>query len=171
LEDLGEVAITGGIVDEVRALHPGLEPSRVIYEINRRLITRMIEDVVHEARTRLDALSPASADDIRGAGEAVVSFSADMDQACDDLRDFLSLRVYRESRILRVMEGAGQIVRELFTHYMSHPDAMPENWQKGVEGAEAQERSVHVCDFIAGMTDRYAVREHTRLFDRTPELR
>jgi dGTPase len=143
----------------------------VIYEINRRLITRMIEDVVHEAMTRLDALSPASADDVRGADEAVVTFSADMDQACDDLRDFLSLRVYRESRILRVMEGAGQIVRELFTHYMSHPDAMPENWQKGVEGAEAQERSVHVCDFIAGMTDRYAVREHTRLFDRTPELR
>jgi dGTPase len=94
-----------------------------------------------------------------------------MTRACDDLREFLFARVYRESRILRVMEGAGQIVRELFIHYMGHPEAMPENWQMGVEGAKPHERAAHVCDFIAGMTDRYAMHEHGRLFDRTPELR
>lgn len=171
LEDLAGVTLTGGIIGEVRGLHPDLEASRVIYEINRRLITRMIEDVVVETRTRLSALAPTSADDIRSADEAVVSFSADMTGACDDLREFLFARVYRESRILRVMEGAGQIVRELFIHYMGYPEAMPENWQKGVEGAKPQERAAHVCDFIAGMTDRYAVHEHGRLFDRTPELR
>ena len=69
------------------------------------------------------------------------------------------------------MEGAGQIVGELFLHYMRQPDAMPGNWRKGGEGAEARERAAHICDFIAGMTDRYAVREHARLFDRTPDLR
>jgi dGTPase len=91
--------------------------------------------------------------------------------ACDELRDFLFSRVYRESRILRIMEGAGQIVGELFSHYMRQPDAMPGNWRKGVEGAEAQDRAAHICDFIAGMTDRYAMGEHARLFDRTPDLR
>ncbi len=171
LEDLAEVPVAGGIINEVQALHPQLEASRVIYEINRRLITRMIEDVVHEATSRLEALAPASVDEIRSAGSSVVTFSQQMTDACNELRDFLFARVYRESRVLRIMEGAGLIVRELFTHYMSHPDAMPENWQKGAEGLETSERAAQVCDFIAGMTDRYAVREHDRLFDRTPELR
>jgi dGTPase len=171
LEDLGRVDVTGGIIGEVHALHPQLEASRVIYEINRRLITRMIEDVVDEATTRLDALAPSCVDDIRGAEASVVTFSAEMTSACDELRAFLLERVYRENRILRVMEGAGQIVRDLFTHFMNHTDAMPENWQKGVERANEREQAAQVCDFIAGMTDRYAVREHTRLFDHTPELR
>ncbi len=171
LDALAKVALTGGIIEEIRGLHPDLEASRVIYEINRRLITSMIEDVVREARTKLKTLAPASADDIRKADTAVVSFSAGMAGACDELRDFLFSRVYRESRILRIMEGAGQIVGDLFSHYMRQPGAMPENWQKGVEEAEAQERAAHICDFIAGMTDRYAVREHARLFDRTPDLR
>jgi len=171
LDALAEVTLTGGIIEEIRGLHPDLEASRVIYEINRRLITSMIEDVVREANLRLEALAPASADDIRKADALVVSFSAGMTGACDELRDFLFSRVYRESRILRIMEGAGQIVGELFSHYMRQPDAMPGNWQKGVEGAEARERAAHICDFIAGMTDRYAMREHARLFDRTPDLR
>lgn len=171
LEDLGEVAVTGGIIDEVRGLHRDLESARLIYEINRRLITRMIDDVVRESGARLSALAPGSADDIRSAGAPMVAFSADMTEACDNLRDFLFARVYRESRIMRIMEEAEQIVRELFIHYMSQPDAMPENWRKRMEGAEKQDRAVQVCDFIAGMTDRYAMREHARLFDRTPELR
>jgi dGTPase len=171
LEDLAEIEITRGIIEEVRALHPDLEASRVIYEINRRLITRMIEDVVGEAIKRLAALEPASVDDIRSAGQSVVTFSGDMTRACDDLRKFLFARVYRESRIMRVMEHAEQIIRELFSHYMAKPDTMPENWQKLMEGADEQEYAAHICDFIAGMTDRYAVREHARLFDHTPELR
>jgi len=171
LEDLAEVTLTGGIFDEVRGLHPDLEGSRLIYEINRRLITRMIDDVVREAGVRLSALAPESADDIRSAGAPVIAFSAGMTEACDDLRSFLFTRVYRESRMMRIMEGAGQIVRELFGHYLSQPGAMPENWNKRMEGADERERAAHVCDFIAGMTDRYAMHDHTRLFDRTPELR
>lgn len=171
LEDLGEVSVTRGIIDEVHNLHPDLEEARVIYEINRRLITRMIEDVVGEANSRLEALAPASVDDIRAAQAPVVTFSERMMSDCNELRRFLFQRVYRESRILAVMEGAGGIVRDLFAHFMKHPEAMPENWQTGMELAGARERAAQVCDFIAGMTDRYAVREHNRLFDHTPELR
>jgi dGTPase len=170
LEDLAGVTLTGRIIDEVRGLHPDLEGSRLIYEINRRLITRMIDDVVREAGARLSALAPKSAGDIRRAAAPIIAFSADMTEACDDLRAFLFTRVYRESRMLRLMEGAEQIVRELFVHYMHQPEAMPGNWRNRVEGADKQERAAHVCDFIAGMTDRYAMHDHTRLFDHTPEL-
>jgi len=171
LQDLGEVPLTGGIIAEVRGLYPDLEETRLIYEVNRRLITRMIDDVVHEASARLSARAPESTDDIRGAGAPVIAFSCAMNEACDELRVFLSSRVYRQKRILRIMEGAGQIVRELFSHYMGHPGGMPDNWRARVEGLDEMARAAQVCDFIAGMTDRYAVREHRRLFDRTPDLR
>ncbi|HDO52751.1 MAG TPA: deoxyguanosinetriphosphate triphosphohydrolase, partial [Rhizobiales bacterium] len=171
IKDLGEVELTGAIIAEVRGLYPGLEEPRLIYEVNRRLITRMIEDVVREAGTRLSALAPASADDIRGAGAPVISFSGDMDRACDELRFFLLSWVYRNDRVMGIMEGARQIICELFSHYMARPDALPDNWRARVEGVSETEHAAQVCDFIAGMTDRYAMREHRRLFDRTPELR
>ncbi len=171
LEELACVKLTGGIIEDVQTLYPELDSSRLIYEINRRLITRMIEDVVREAGARLGKLAPESADDIRAAGVSVIDFSAAMTKSCDELRNFLYTRVYRASRIKRIMEGAGQIVRDLFGHYMNQPGEMPENWRSRVGGADKQERAVHVCDFIAGMTDRYAMNDHARLFDHTPELR
>ncbi|MFQ5625429.1 MAG: deoxyguanosinetriphosphate triphosphohydrolase [Methyloligellaceae bacterium] len=171
LRELGEVPLTGGIITEVRELYPDLEEPRLIYEVNRCLITRMIEDVVHEAGARLIALSPANEDEIRNAGAPVIAFSSAMNEACDELRVFLLARVYRQERIERIMEDAGQIVRELFSHYMGHPGDMPDNWRARVEGLDEVARAAQVCDFIAGMTDRYAVRAHRRLFDRTPDLR
>ncbi len=171
IEDLSKVEMTGAIIAEVRALHPGLEEPRLIHEVNRRLIGRMIADVVGEARVRLSALAPESADDIRAADAPVICFSGEMDRACEELRFFLLSRVYRNERIMGVMKGAEQIVRELFSHYMAHLDAMPDNWSARVDGAGDMEQAAQVCDFIAGMTDRYAMREHRRLFDRTPQLR
>ena len=171
LDDLGAVSLTGALIAEVRDLYPDLEEPRLIYEVNRRLITRMIEDVVREAGVRLSALSPESVDDIRGANAPVVAFSNPMNAVCDELRAFLLARVYRQKRIMSIMEDAGRIVRELFSHYMGQPAAMPDSWHASVEGADERARAARVCDFIAGMTDRYAMREHRRTFDRTPDLR
>jgi dGTPase len=84
---------------------------------------------------------------------------------------FLLSRVYRNDRIMSVMEQAGKIVRDLFTRYMEAPEALPEKWCARVEGLDENARAAQVCDFIAGMTDRYAVSEHRRLFDHTPDLR
>ena len=167
LQDLDEVQITCALIAEVRELYPDLEEPRLIYEINRRLTTRMIEDVVREARTRLSVRAPQSVEDIRNSSAPVIAFSRPMNAACDELRQFLLSRVYRNKKIMRIMADAGRIVSDLFSHYMRDPGAMPESWRKRVQGAHA----VQVCDFIAGMTDRYALREHRRLFDRTPDLR
>lgn len=171
LDDLAEVPVTGRIIAEVRKLYPDLEAPRLVYEVNRRLISRMIDDVLGETRSRLTGLAPGSADDVRRAGAPVISFSTDLNVECDDLRFFLLSWVYRNDRVMAVMENAQEIVRDLFARYMDDPDALPEKWRVRADAPDDAARGAQVCDFIAGMTDRYAVNEHRRLFDRTPELR
>jgi dGTPase len=171
LEDLAEVPLTGRLIAKVRANHPDIEAHRLIYEVKRRLISKMIRDVVGEARSRLAGLGPKNADDVRRAGAPVVSLSSGLNLECDDLRFFLLSWVYRHDRIMAVMEDAAMIVRDLFGRYMQDPGSLPDNWQRRVAGLDERARATQVCDFIAGMTDRYAVNEHRRLFDQTPELR
>ncbi|MDA7948988.1 MAG: deoxyguanosinetriphosphate triphosphohydrolase [Hyphomicrobiaceae bacterium] len=171
LEDLAKVPLAGEVIQEIRGTYPDLEKPRLIYEINRRLITRMVNDAVGEARERLALLKPGSVEDIRNADTAAVSFSPAMNAGCDELRSFLLSWVYRSDRITRIMQDAEQVVADLFSRYMSQPDAMPEHWYARVQGGDESTRATSIADFIAGMTDRYAVREHRRLFDRTPDLR
>jgi dGTPase len=166
--ELAEVPLAGRALGQVRAAYPGLEGTRALYETTRRLITALIDDTVAETRRRLERLSPISADDVRHAGHPVVAFSASMSKDLDALRAFLAARVYRHPRVERVMEGAERIVTDLFARYRDDLQALPPEWR---EQAPAQHYVRYVCDFIAGMTDRYALAEHRRLFDATPELR
>jgi dGTPase len=171
IDDLDQVPFAGGIVREIRRLYPGLEPARFAHELIRRLITWMIEDVAAESARRLSALSPLSADDIRNAPDAVIAFSGAMAEAERGIKDFLFPRMYRHERVMRVMGEAAIVVRDLFRHFMERPDDMPEEWRSGLAGADAALRARRVGDFIAGMTDRFALEEHRRFFDLTPELR
>jgi dGTPase len=166
--ELAEVPLAGRALAEVRLAYPGLEGTRALYETTRRLVTALIEDVTAETRRRLEHLSPISADDVRHAGHPVVAFSSSMAQDLDALRAFLAARVYRHPRIVRVMDDAERIVTDLFERYRHDPAALPPEWR---EQAPSQHYARYVCDFIAGMTDRYALAEHRRLFDATPELR
>jgi dGTPase len=166
--ELAQVPLAGRALAEVRSVYPGLEGTRALYETNRRLITALIDDAVTETRRRLVSLSPISADDVRHAGHAVVSFSPAMACDLDSLRAFLAAHVYRHPRIVRVMGDAERVVTNLFDRYRAAPDALPSEWR---EQAPAHAYDRYICDFIAGMTDRYALGEHRRLFDATPELR
>jgi dGTPase len=168
LDELAEVPLAGRAVAEVTAAHPGIDETRALYETNRRLITALINDAVTETEARLEALAPASAGDIRNAAEPVAAFSPGMQAELDVLRAFLAERVYREQRIARIMTDAERVVGDLFGLYHGHKTALPPEWQ---EQAPDTDYARHVCDFIAGMTDRYALAEHRRLFDATPELR
>jgi dGTPase len=168
LDELAEVPLAGRAVAEVTAAHPGIDETRALYETNRRLITALINDAVTETEARLEALAPASAGDIRNAAEPVAAFSPGMQAELDVLRAFLAERVYREQRIARIMTDAERVVGDLFGLYHGHKTALPPEWQ---EQAPDTDYTRHVCDFIAGMTDRYALAEHRRLFDATPELR
>ena len=171
IDDLDQVPFAGGIVREIRRLYPALEPARFAHELIRRLITWMIEDVAAESARRLNALAPLSADDIRHAPDAVIAFSDAMAEAERGIKDFLFPRMYRHERVMRVMGEAATVVRDLFRHFMERPDDMPEEWRSGLAGAGAALRARRAGDFIAGMTDRFALEEHRRFFDLTPELR
>jgi dGTPase len=166
IEDLRDVSFLDGLLDEIEKLWPRLEPARAIHELTRRVITRFVEDAITEGQSRIASLKPDSVDAIRGAARPVIAFSQGMAAADKAIKQFLFPRMYRHPRVMRVMQGAEEIVRDLFAIYRADREEMPEEWRDLGDGPDRA-----AADFIAGMTDRYAVQEHRRLFDATPDLR
>jgi dGTPase len=169
--ELAEVPIAARALADVREAYPGIDGTRLLYEAIRRLIGAMIEDATAESGRRLEALAPKSAAEIRHAPHAVVAFSDEMRRDLDVLRAFLFARVYRHERIVRVMADAVSVVGDLFQRYSAAPAALPSDWRDGAPEQGTRAYARHVADFIAGMTDRFALAEHRRLFDATPDLR
>ncbi len=169
--ELAQVPIAGRALAEVRSAYPALDGPRLLHEANRRLITAMIEDVIAETCRRLEALAPRTAGDVRHAASAVVAFSEAMQSELDVLRAFLAARVYRHDRITRIMGDAEGVVADLFRRYSLDTGALPPEWREQAPERGTRAYARHVSDFIAGMTDRYALAEHRRLFDATPDLR
>ena len=170
IEDLRAVPLVAGLLAEVEARYGGLDGGRLIYEVNRRLITQMVNDVVLESGARLAALAPADADAIRAAGRPMVAFSASLTAALAELRGFLYASVYRHPRVMERMLTAEAEVEALFERYLDDPSALPERWRQASTGLDRPARARLVIDFVAGMTDRYAETEHRRLFDAPAEL-
>ncbi|HUZ68030.1 MAG TPA: deoxyguanosinetriphosphate triphosphohydrolase [Beijerinckiaceae bacterium] len=169
-----------GFIDEqlrdVDARHPNLEPGRRVHELVRRVITRFVEDAGDESRRRLAGAGVASVEDIRAAGAPMVAFSASIQEADAAIKRFLMSRLYRHPRIMRVREEAAVVVKNLFERFLASVADLPEEWAQAAEGKDAAQdpesgRARLVCDYIAGMTDRYALREHRRLFGFAPDLR
>jgi dGTPase len=170
LSNLDSQPLTGPAMARVRSQASG-DDAREVYELTRLLITQMISDLVTETRTRLASLRPRTPDDIRRAPQATVAFSPAMAGDIARLKAFLFERVYRHERVMGVMRDAERIVGDLFARYMAEPDAMAEAWHAASRGLEQRRRARLIADFVAGMTDRYAIDEHRRLFDATPNLR
>jgi dGTPase len=171
LDDLAAVDLTRNILNKIRAAYGSLDPTRVAHELVRRLITRLIEDVIAESGARLRALTPRRAADLRLASASVVAFSAPTAAAEGAIKAFLKDHMYRHARIGRIMGEAEGVVRDLFARYAKAPDDMPVDWGQGADATNETSRLRRIADFIAGMTDRYALIEHARLFEATPELR
>jgi dGTPase len=171
LDDLAEVELINDVLQEIRAAYDPLDAGRETHELVRRLITRLIEDVIAEAGRRLHALAPRYVADLRLAGEPAIGFSARMAAADRAIKGFLSVRMYRHARIGRIMGEAEGVVCDLFTRYIVTPADMPVDWAQNADVSDEPGRLRRVADFIAGMTDRYALIEHARLFAVTPELR
>jgi dGTPase len=171
IDDLAAVPLVGDILRDIGAEYPRIEASRQVHELRRRLITRMIEDVIAQTRRRVAELGIESPQGVRAAAAPVVTFSPAMAQADRAIKDFLYPRLYRHARIMRIMGDAERVVRELFAHFVEHPGDMPAEWLQGLDPQDKAGRALRIADFIAGMTDRYAMIEHGRLFGSTPELR
>lgn len=171
LDEIAAVAIVGDILRGIDAAHPSLEPARRVHELVRHLITRMIEDVIAETGRRVAAFKPGSAADIRHASQPLVAFSPAMAKADADIKGFLYPRMYRHERVMRVMGEAEGVVREMFAHYVKTPADLPAEWGEGIAAADEAARARRIADYIAGMTDHYALIEHAKYFAQTPELR
>ena len=172
VDDLKVMPLTADMIAEIARHYPDLDDDRRGAELVRELISYLIGAVVSEARRRLEAAKPRSVDDVRNLGEVLIAFPQDVVQPEADIKSFLKLRMYRHPRVMRVMGEAEQILFDLFARYQRTPGDLPAEWLPHGGNAESEtERARRIGNFIAGMTDRFALTEHQRLFDLTPDLR
>jgi len=172
IDDLGKaIPLIRDIVAEIDRHYPGLDDVRRGAELVRELISYLIGAVMSETTTRLAAAKPQSAHDVRHHHAPLVAFPPAVAQEEAAIKAFLKQRMYRHERVMRVMGEAEQVLFDLFARYQKSPDDLPAEWVEGREGETEAERIRRIGNFIAGMTDRYALIEHQRLFDLTPDLR
>jgi dGTPase len=165
LDELREVPLVGPLVAEVLARWPAVEPSRQAHEVQRRLITLSIEDVIAEVGRCIAVAAPQTADDVRRAGRTLIRFSPEIAEAEQGLKRFLFDNVYRHPAVMEPVRRSQEIVAALFDRYLATAE-MPGRWAEAARAAtDGRQRARIVCDFIAGMTDPYAIEQHAQLFD------
>jgi dGTPase len=163
-DDLAELPVIGPAFAEVDRLYPGLDPTRRRYEALRRVFGVMVEDVIAVAQNRLAGLQPRSADDIRAMDGAIIRFSKPLYQNIKAIKSFLFQRMYRAPSVVVERTHVTQMLNDLFPLYLDHPDRLPDQWRDAAMRLnDPTERARLVLDYVAGMTDRYAIAEHQRL--------
>jgi len=169
--DLADLPLAGEALAEVLRTWPQLARPRMIHETVRRVIAGMIHDVVAEAERGVAQLAPGDADAVRALPHALVRFSAQMHEKNRVLQSFLASHMYHHAKVTMIMERAQRVIGDLFGAYMADPDLLPEGWREDGFADDRSGFARQVCDFIAGMTDRYALDQHKRLFDLDPLFR
>ena len=163
LIDLGDVPLAGEALTEVLRRYPDLDQDRVVHETVRRVMSAMVNDIITECNNSNAKLNLRSVAGVRALGRPFVVFGKQMHERNKALQSFLNERMYRHERVEEIMARARRVMHDLFDAYMNDPKLLPPGWQDG--------QARQVCDFIAGMTDRYALDQHKRLFDLDPLFR
>ena len=169
LADLQDVALIGPILARVRRDYPELDDRLLRLEAVRRMIGAMVDDVLAETERRAAEFKVRTPEDVRALGQALVAFSPQMAADLAQLREFLHARMYRHFHVNRTRSQARRILAELFGLFMREIDVLPDAWRERAEVKDATDgeagRARVVCDYIAGMTDRFAIEEHRKLFN------
>jgi dGTPase len=165
VEDLLDIPLVGPVIEGVRHQNGALEEGRMVHEVIRKLINVMVTDLLAETRRRIVDFAPGSANDVRGNRGPLVGFGEAVQEQDSELKSFLFTRMYRHYKLNRMASKARRVVTDLFDLFMAEPNCLPTQWQEPKEMADDHRRARMVADYIAGMTDRYAVLEHKRLFD------
>ena len=165
IDAVRDLPVVGPKLAEVDARHPGLDPARRIHETVRRMINAMVSDVVAYAREHLAEHQIRDIADVRKAAHPLVSFSPEMHATDRALKAFLFPNMYRHYKVMRATTKARRVVEDLFSLLLSEPRLLPADWRDRCKGPGAPETALEVCDYVAGMTDRFALDEHARLFD------
>ena len=162
-------------LEDIARLYGDIEQGRVTHELVRRLISVFVEDLLSHSAGNLAALAPQSADDIRTAGNAIFAFSPEMAADLEALRGFLFENMWRHFKVNRMTSKAKRVVTDLFNLFMSETNTLPTEWQRvngaAITAVSEMDKARNIADYIASMTDRYAILEHERLFDLGPILR
>ena len=164
VKELEEVPIAGRMLALVRARHGDLPDSPLVYEMNRRMIASMVQDVLAETQARIANAKPSTIEDIRRYGEPLAQFSEKMAAEIADLRRFLFAKVYKNAAIVRKMTEAQRVLRELYDYFAEHPEDMNLETGRKAEIADPIAGQRAVGDFVAGMTDMFALKKHAALF-------
>ena len=165
LDDLESLPLVGDIIREIRAAHPLLSAQRQSHEVVRRLVNRMAGDVMTTTRARIAEFTIQTADDVRRAGVQLAQFSPDMEVVNKSIKTFLFKHMYRHFKVNRMTSKARRVVGDLFSFFLAEPNCLPSVWYAQTDGAGTQATAEVIADFIAGMTDRFALEEHGRIFD------
>ena len=163
--DLADVPLVGPVFHGVASRYPGIEEPRLIHESIRRLIDRMVGDLIGETSRRLDHIAPGSVDEVRALNAPIVDFSDEMRRNDRALKEFLFERMYRHHRVKRMSSKAHRVVHDLFALYLAEPQRLPREWRELAAGPAQPSTARVAADYLAGMTDRFALDEHNRLFD------
>lgn len=163
-DELAELPIVNGCFAEVDRIYPGLNYYRRRHEALRRFFGILVEDVIDVSRARLAEAAPQSAEDVRHAGRMMAQFSPDLWTQLKVIRQFLFERMYRAPDVVEMRKKVTRVVNELFPLFLEEPELLPKQWRKDVAEAQGEVALARiVCDYIAGMTDRFAIQEHERL--------
>jgi dGTPase len=165
IADLAEVPLVGPLFAEVARDYPSDDQSLHIHEVVRRMIGIMVGDLIDETRRRIAQFAPASADQVRHLGRPLVSFSDEMRANDRALKDFLFEHMYRHFTVNRMTSKGRRVVKDLFNLLHAEPECLPPQWRRLTDGRGTPKTARVVADYIAGMTDRFALEEHRRLFD------
>ena len=168
LDELRAVPLIGPVLAGVSADYPDLDARLTRLEAVRRMIGEMVGDVLAETDRRVAASGVASPDEVRALDAPLVAFSEGMAEDLARLRAFLHERMYRHWRVNRSRSQARRLLAEMFALFLAEPDVLPSEWYRRLEGLDEAGRARVVCDYIAGMTDRFAIDEHRRLFTLEP---
>ena len=170
--DLGDDPLVGDVLSKTLNTWPKIEKSRLIHETVRSLITSMVNDVIEHTGQQIASHKPQSPDDIRNLGQLLVDFSPQMHEKNKTLQSFLMDRMYRHHLVLDNMNRAKRVINDLFEAFMENPHHLPEKWLAGnFDSIDENRKARKICDYIAGMTDRYALDKHKAIFDLDPLFR
>lgn len=163
LEQLREQALFGTHYDVVRSSYPDLDGRRLIYEVIRHMIGHVVDDLIETSAHKIASLAPKSIEDVRAAPDPQIGFSDDVLEQHLSLKKFLRENLYRHAQVRTMNEETRRIVEVLFESYMNDTTQLPQSFTQQADSADAIARARVVADYIAGMTDRFAIAEHERL--------
>jgi dGTPase len=159
LEQLSEVPLVAAHLNEVRSTYPQLAERRVVHETVRRMINTLVTDLIRQSGSRISEQAPVTLEDVRNSPE-MIAYSPEINDQQRVLKNFLRIHLYRHYRVLRMSAKAQRIISDLFNIFMEDSRLLPPQFKSLAE----QDRARAVADYIAGMTDRYAIREYRRIF-------